>query len=265
MVESGSQGARRGCDARRRDVRPEALPAGASTPSSSSPSSGEGAVGAESRHERRRACGKGPRDRRGRSPRGLQDRRPSTSAATAWPRSRRRRLSPLVPEGADAAAIAQGRERLQGAREGRRPRRASSPPSTASTAATSPRCGRSSARSASCRARMAARSSPAARRRRWWWRRSAPARTSNISTRWRAPIRRPSCCTTISRLIRSARSAAWARPGGARSATASSPGARSTRCCRTARASPTPSAWSPRSPSRTARPRWRRCADPRSP
>ena len=41
-----------------------------------------------------------------------------------------------------------------------------------------------------------------------------------------------SCCTTTSRPTRSARPAAWARPAAARSATASSPGARSTRCCR---------------------------------
>ena len=53
---------------------------------------------------------------------------------------------------------------------------------------------------------------------------------------------------------------AWARPAGAKSATASSPGARSTRCCRRRRASPTPSASSRRSPNRTAPPRWRPCA-----
>jgi polyribonucleotide nucleotidyltransferase len=52
-------------------------------------------------------------------------------------------------------------------------------------------------------------------------------------------------------------------PAAARSATASSPGGRSARCCRRRRSSPTPSAWSRRSPSRTARRRWRRCAAPR--
>ena len=83
------------------------------------------------------------------------------------------------------------------------------------------------------------------------------------STRCRAPTRRPSCCTTTSRPSRSARRAASARPAGARSATASSPGARSVRCCRRSTSSPTRSASSPRSPSRTARPRWRRCAAPR--
>ena len=50
---------------------------------------------------------------------------------------------------------------------------------------------------------------------------------------------------------------------GARSATASSPGARCVRCCRRRRASPTRSASSRRSPNRTARPRWPRCAAPR--
>ena len=53
------------------------------------------------------------------------------------------------------------------------------------------------------------------------------------------------------------------RRAAARSATASSPGARSIRCCPTARASPTPSASSRRSPSRTARPPWRPSAAPR--
>ena len=51
---------------------------------------------------------------------------------------------------------------------------------------------------------------------------------------------------------------------GARSATASSPGARSIRCCRRRTISPTPSAWCRRSPSRTARRRWRPSAAPRS-
>ena len=59
----------------------------------------------------------------------------------------------------------------------------------------------------------------------WSSPRSAPARTSSSSTRWRARARSASCCTTTSRPTRSARRAAWARPAGARSATASSPGA----------------------------------------
>ena len=56
-----------------------------------------------------------------------------------------------------------------------------------------------------------------------------------------------------------------ARRAAARSATASSPGARSIRCCRSARASPTRSASCRRSPSRTAPRRWRRCAAHRWP
>ena len=99
-------------------------------------------------------------------------------------------------------------------------------PASASTAATSRPCGRSAPRCTCCRARTARRSSPAARRRRWWSPRSAPARTSSTSTRWRARARSASCCTTTSRPTRSARPAAWARPAAARSATASSPGAR---------------------------------------
>ncbi len=67
-------------------------------------------------------------------------------------------------------------------------------------------------KSASCRAPMARRCSPAAKPRRWSSPRSAPARTSSGSTRWRAPTRKRSCCTTTSRPIRSARRAAWAAP-----------------------------------------------------
>ena len=48
----------------------------------------------------------------------------------------------------------------------------------------------------------------------------------------RAPTRKHSSCTTTSRHSRSARPAAWADPAGARSATASSPGAPSIRFCR---------------------------------
>ena len=88
------------------------------------------------------------------------------------------------------------------------------------------------ARRRSCRAPTARRCSPAARPRRSSSPRSAPARTSSGSTRCRAPTKKRSCCTTTSRRSRSARPAAWARPAAARSATASSPGARSARCCR---------------------------------
>ena len=101
----------------------------------------------------------------------------------------------------------------------------------------------------SCRAPTARRCSPAARPRRSSSPRSAPARTSSSSTRCRAPTKKRSCCTTTSRPSRSARPAAWARPAAARSATASSPGARSIRCCRRRTSSPTRSASSRRSPS----------------
>ena len=118
-------------------------------------------------------------------------------------------------------------------------------------------------KSACCRAPTARRCSPAARRRRWWSPRSAPARTSSTSTRWRAPTRRRSCCTTTSRPTRSARPAAWAprpprdRPRQARLARDPSDAAGEARVPLHASAS------SPRSPSRTARPRWRRSAAPR--
>jgi polyribonucleotide nucleotidyltransferase len=69
-----------------------------------------------------------------------------------------------------------------------------------------------------------------------------------------------SCCTTTSRPTRSVKWAASAPRVGAKSATASSPGARCARCCRRRKSSPTPSASSATSPSPTARARWRRCA-----
>ena len=68
-------------------------------------------------------------------------------------------------------------------------------------------------RSASCRARMARRCSPAARPRRSWWPRSAPARTSRSSTRSRASTARTSCCTTISRPTRPAKPGRMGSPG----------------------------------------------------
>ena len=118
-------------------------------------------------------------------------------------------------------------------------------------------------RRAAAHARLGAvhprRDAGARRRRRW-----APARTSSTSTSSKAPARRPSSCTTTSRPIRSARRAAWVRPAAARSATASSPGAPSIRCCRRRTSSPTRCASCRRSPNRTAPPRWRRCAAPRS-
>ena len=115
-------------------------------------------------------------------------------------------------------------------------------------------------KSACCRAPTARPCSPAARPRLWWSSRWAPPKTSNSSMRCREHIKRRSCCTTTSRPTRSAKPAAWARRAAARSATASSPGGRSIRCCRRKTSSPTPSASSPRSRSRTARRRWQRCA-----
>ena len=93
---------------------------------------------------------------------------------------------------------------------------------------------------------------------------SAPARTSSGSMHCRGRTRSRSCCIITSRPIRSVRPGASAAPSVARSATASLHGARSIRCCRTSTTSPTRSASSRRSPSRTVRPRWRRCAAPRS-
>src|ERR1035437_7928282 len=97
---------------------------------------------------------------------------------------------------------------------------------------TSRPCARSWRKSAYCRAPTARRCSPAARRRPSWSPPWAPARTNSSSTRYRGRIKRRSCCTTTSRIIRWAKPAARARPAGARSATASSPGGRCIRCSR---------------------------------
>ena len=106
----------------------------------------------------------------------------------------------------------QGRRSLQASREGRRPQRhpRHRPPHRrprhqdgAPDRLRKLRC---------CRAPMVRRCSPAAKPRRWWSPRSAPARTSNISTRSTAPTRAPSCCTTTSRPSRSAKTG---RMGGA--------------------------------------------------
>ena len=171
-----------------------------------------------------------------------------------WTRSR----------GEDAALEPGGARPVQEAREGDRARRDPRHRRAHRRPRHRPRCGRSWPRSACCPGSTAAPCSPAARPRRWWWRRSAPARTSRSSTRSRATTASTSCCTTTSRPTRSARRASCARPAGARSATASSPGARSGRCCRRARAFPTRSGWSRRSPSPTAPARWRRSAAARS-
>ncbi len=87
-----------------------------------------------------------------------------------------------------------------------------------------------------------------------------PGRTSRSSTRSKASTAKTSCCTTTSRRTRSVKCAAWGRPAAARSATASSPGARSVRCCPARTSSRTRSASCRRSPRATALRRWPRCA-----
>ena len=82
---------------------------------------------------------------------------------------------------------------------------------------------------ASCRACTARRCSSAARRRRSSRRRSAPRATSRRSTRSPASAGSASCSTTTSRPSRRARPSRCAAPAVARSATAPSPSARSSR------------------------------------
>ena len=81
-----------------------------------------------------------------------------------------------------------------------------------------------------------------------------------MSIRWTGPTRSGSCSTITSPPIRWGRRAAWARRGGARSATGSSLGARSAQCCRPRPRGPLEPASSRRSPSQTGHPRWGRSA-----
>ena len=103
---------------------------------------------------------------------------------------------------------------------------------------------------------MVRRCSLAAKLKRWWWQHLAPQRTSSSSTPCRERTKRPSCCTTTSRPSPSAKPAVSVRPVAAKSVTASSLGVQSIRCCPRRANSPTRSASSPRSRSRTARRRW---------
>ena len=78
--------------------------------------------------------------------------------------------------------------------------------------------------------------------------RHRPGRADHRRARRRVPRKLHAALQFPALLDRRGR-AAWGRPAGARSATASSPGARCGRCCRRRRASPTRSASSRRSPS----------------
>jgi polyribonucleotide nucleotidyltransferase len=133
------------------------------------------------------------------------------------------------------------------------------------TAAISRRCARSRSKPACCRARTAPRCSRAARPRPSSPRRWARPTTSSSSTACaRSGARTASCCTTTSRLTPPAKRSRSAAPRGGRSGTARSPSVRCARCCRTTATSPTRYGSSPRSPSRTALPRWLRSAAHRS-
>ncbi len=117
------------------------------------------------------------------------------------------------------------------------------------------------------RAPTARRCSRVARRRRSWLPRSAPARTSSTSTLLeRHAEGDASCCTTTSALLgRRDRPHGLAGPPRDRSRQARLARDRARSCRGRRTTSPTRCASSPRSPSRTARRRWRRSAAPRLP
>ncbi len=224
----GGQGAAREADAGGRHVRPPRLPAGDQCHHQAGREGGQGAVELPAARQVQ-VHGQGQGAGRGGPAQGLRDpgeaEAPRADRGRQAPRSRRSCCPPTRTPTSRCCSAPSSR-----ASSRRSCAATSSARSSASTAATCttvrpdrrPRC-------TCCRARTARRCSRAARRRPSWWPRSAPARTSSSSMRWRARAKSASCCTTTSRRSRWARRAAWARPAGARSATASSPGAPCTR------------------------------------
>ena len=122
------------------------------------------------------------------------------------------------------------RQRVQGSLQGSRKRRRPHPHRQGKGPHRRPRRRQGApdrvAWSASCRARTARRCSPAVKRNRSSSPRSAPAKTSNSSTRSQARPKSASCSTTTSLPTASVKPAAWAAPAAAKSATASWRGAR---------------------------------------
>ncbi len=128
------------------------------------------------------------------------------------------------------------------------------------TAASPTRFVRSGRRCTTCRASMARACSRAVRRRCSRRRRSAASATSSVSTEsWRFRTS-ATCTTTTSRRTRRERRNRCARRDVARSVTATSPNARSFRCCRRSTSFPTRCASSAKCSNRTDRHRWRRSA-----
>ena len=206
-----SQRAVRGSDARAPSCSATAASSRSSTPSSSWPSScakepwdlpaaadDAAAVKAKLRRPSARTSRPPIPRPRSRTAHNKLDAAKKKAVEALWPRKSRRE--------AIAAAV-------QGAGERRRARRhpRHRPPDRRPRAP--PTSGRSSPKSASCPAPTARPCSPAAKPRRSWSPRSAPARMSRSSTRWKASTAKTSCCTTTSRPTRSAKPAASARPG----------------------------------------------------
>jgi ribonuclease PH len=177
-------------------------------------------------------------------------RRPATSRRRPSPRCRK--AAPPSTRSRSTTSCSTSRRRSSATRSSRASR--------ASTAATRAPCGRSrSAPASAARPRLGALH---ARRDAGAGDRDARHRPRLAAHRRarRASSTSTSCSTTTCRRSRPARPAASARRSGARSATAGSPSARSSPSCPIASSSRTRCGSSPRSPSRTARRRWRRSA-----
>ena len=94
--------------------------------------------------------------------------------------------------------------------------------------------------------------------RRWWLPRSAPSATLSALTHWPASTKTASCCTTTCPRSPPAKSVAWAPPSAAKSVTVVWLSVPWPQCCQARKTFRTPCVWCRKSPSPTARRRWRR-------
>ena len=257
MVESEAKELTEDVDAGGRDGRPPLLPAGDRRHHPARRACRQGAAAAH------RAAGSGQDRGRARSrprcaarwPRPM----PRPRSWPARPRSARSRPRPrrcsraMRPHSPCSASSSEPRGRRRARRHPRhrqahrRPRHQDGPPD------------RGRGRRAAARPRLGAvhpRRDPGAGR---GHARHRPGRADHRRARGRVP-RELHAALQLPSVLGRRGAAAWARPAGARSATASSPGARCARCCRTRTSSPTRSASCRRSPRATAPPRWPRSA-----
>ena len=132
--------------------------------------------------------------------------------------------------------------------------------SLVSTGATLALCGRSQFGLVFCRARTALRCLPVVKRRRSSLQRSAPSRTNRSLMHFKANIASASCFTTTCRRLRLAKRAESAHRSGAKSAMVVWQSVHWWHACRRTKIFSTRFASCRRSPNRTVRRQWHRCA-----